>query len=149
VTDFGDNTLTQPLEIIEARTAQHQASKTQRDHVDKVAGAHDDLANAEYAYRTALSDRWKELRGEGWAATVCGDIARGEEKIANLRKERDEAQGALRALEEDSYRIAADRRALDGLVRWSMHRDLRTDAPPLKFDPVTGEIRDPGLREVA
>jgi hypothetical protein len=155
VTAFGDNTNPNPFEILDAREAQYSATKHQRAHVDKVAKAHDALADAEYTYRTALSARWKQLREEGWAATVCGDIARGEESIAQLRCERDKRQGELRALEEDSYRIAADRRGLDGLIAWSKDRDLRVDAEPGDWsqqktfgrgvpegvDPQTGELR--------
>lgn len=150
---FGDNTNPNPFEIIDAREAQHKASENQREHADKLAKAYGALADAEYTYRTALTNRWKQLKKEGWAATTCGDIARGEESIATLRRERDRREGELKELEQDAFRLAADRRALDGLIDWSMHRDLRTDAPPVEwptpegagkapdFDPHTGELR--------
>ncbi len=149
MTDFGDNTLPNPFEIVEARAAEYAASKAQRDHADALGRAHLKLGDAEYTYRTALSARWKQLKAEGWAATTCGDIARGEESIATLRRERDRCEAEVKRLEEMSYALGADRRALDGLVAWSMRRDLRTDAPPVDWprpegagvDPHTGELR--------
>lgn len=139
-----ENKLTHPLEIVEARQAEYKASETQRKHADALAKAYDDLANAEYAYRTALSDRWKELKAEGWAMTTCGDIARGEPAIAELRRKRDRCEGEVEKLKELSYAYGADRRALDGIVDWSKHRDLRTDAPVppgFELDRGTGELR--------
>jgi hypothetical protein len=151
--DFGDNKLSNLFEIVEAREAQYKASETQRDHADALAAAHNALADAEYTYRTALSARWKQLKDEGWAATVCGDIARGEESIATLRRARDQRLGEVKRLEELFYAFGADRRGLDGLVHWSRARDLRTDAPPENWprpegagvpagvNPKTGELR--------
>jgi hypothetical protein len=63
-------------------------------------------------------------------STTCEVVAKGEEPIALLRKERDELKGDLAAVEQNGFRRGADRRALDGLISWSAHRDLRTDAPP-------------------
>jgi hypothetical protein len=138
--DFGDNKLSNPFEIVEAREAEFAASKAQRDHADALGAAHLKLADAEYTYRTALSARWKQLKAEGWAATTCGDIARGEESIATLRRERDRREAEVKRLEEMSYALGADRRALDGLVDWSKHRDLRVDAEPADWSkqPVEG-----------
>ena len=51
------------------------------------------LAYAEHNYRVALSQRLTELRAEGQPVTHLADIARGEKKIANLRLNRDIAQG--------------------------------------------------------
>lgn len=152
---FADNTNPHPFEIEDARAAQHLASENQRDHSDALAKAYNALADAEYTYRTALTARWKQLKEEGWATTVCGDIARGEESIAHLRRERDKREGELEEMKQDAYRLAADRRALDGLVDWSMRRDLRVDAEPANWsqqptegrgvpagvDPATGELR--------
>lgn len=158
MSDFVDNTLASPFEIQDARDAQHQAAATQRAHADAIAAAHGALGDAEYTYRTALSARWKQLKEEGWAATTCGDIARGEESIAHLRRERDRRKGELAALEEISYSLAADRRALDGLVDWSKRRELRIDVEPGDWsqqktfgagvpdgvNPRTGEVRPIG-----
>lgn len=144
---FGENTNPHPLEIQDAREAQHRASVIQREHGDALAKAHEALADAEYTYRTALTARWKQLKEAGWAATVCGDIARGEESIAQLRRERDKREGELEQLKQDGYRFAADRRALDGLVDWSKRRELRTDVEPLDWrtQPTYGTGLPPGV----
>lgn len=59
-----------------------------------------DYAEKEYYYRTALSKRLLELRAEGNAVTHLSDIARGEDKIAKLRYERDIAEGLKKSAEE-------------------------------------------------
>lgn len=59
-----------------------------------------DLAQKEYLYRMALSKRLTELRAEGQAVTHLADIARGEEKIAKLRFDRDMAKGLYDSLQE-------------------------------------------------
>lgn len=130
MSDLSENTL-HPLEIPDAREAQHKASELQRELADDLAAAHKALAHAEFRYRRALSARIKQLHEkEGMAITMCETVAKGEESIALLRKERDELKGDLAAVEQNGYRRGADRRALDGLIQWSMHRDLRVDAPP-------------------
>lgn len=59
-----------------------------------------DYALAEYNYRTALSKRLVELRASGQAVTHLADIARGEDKIAELRYKRDIAEGLKKSAEE-------------------------------------------------
>jgi len=59
-----------------------------------------DKAQKEYLYRIALSKRLVELRAEGQAVTHLADIARGEEKIARLRLDRDIAQGLYESSQE-------------------------------------------------
>lgn len=130
---FGDNKLTNPYEIEEAREAQHKASEAQRELADRLAAAHRNLANAERRYRVALTARIKQLHAEGMAITMCETVAKGEDSIATLRYERDDLKGDLEKLDQLAYTMGADRRGLDGLVIWSMHRDLRTDAPPARW----------------
>ena len=128
--DFGDNTL-HPLKIVEARQAQFKASELQRDLADELARAHKAVAEKEFRYRVALTARIKQLHNDdGMAITMCEKVAKGEESLAVLRRERDEARGDLAQIEQNAYRMGADRRGLDGLVRWSEHRDLRVDAEP-------------------
>lgn len=126
---FAENTLS-PLEIADAREAQYKASELQRQLADDLAKAHKDLALAEFRYRRALTERIKQLHEAGMAITTCADVAKGEESVAVLRRERDDLKGDLAAVEQNAFRRGADRRALDGLVRWSMGRDLRVDAEP-------------------
>lgn len=59
-----------------------------------------DYALKEYKYRTALSKRLVQLRAEGQAVTHLADIARGMEDIAELRFNRDIAEGLVKSAEE-------------------------------------------------
>jgi hypothetical protein len=152
---FGDNTNPHPLLIEDAREAQHKASESQRKNADLLGKAHKAVADAEYTYRVALTARIKQLKAEGWAVTTCDNLARGEASIAALRKIRDEREGDLREGEQSAYTLAADRRALDGLIDWSKRRELRIDTEPGDWsrqptdgagvppgvDPRTGELR--------
>src|SRR5690348_4116350 len=92
-----ENTL-HPLEIEDAREAAYRASELQRDVEDAIRDAARDLAEKERLYRRKLSKRIVELHAEdGYAITMCGDIARGEEACSDLRYERDVAEGVLEA----------------------------------------------------
>ena len=59
-----------------------------------------DYALKEYKYRTELSKRLLQLRAEGQAVTHLADIARGMEDIAELRFNRDIAEGLVKSAEE-------------------------------------------------
>lgn len=59
-----------------------------------------DYALKEYKYRTALSKKLVQLRAEGQAVTHLADIARGMEDIAELRFNRDIAEGLVKSAEE-------------------------------------------------
>lgn len=143
VTDLPvENKLT-PLEIADARGAAYRASELQRGVEDGIRQASRDLADAERAYRMELATRITELHAAGVAWTVCESLAKGDPEVAARRHERDIKRGLLEATQQQAYRYAADRRDLAAMIRWSMHRDLRTDTPPVgwdDFDPQTGEI---------
>lgn len=136
---LGENQL-HPLQIEDAREAAYRASEVQREVENSIRTASADLAEAERAYRKALSRRITELRAE-LPATVCKDVARGEKAVADLRYTRDVAAGVLEAHRQQGFRRGADRRDLDTLLNWSMRRDLRTDTPPPGWDRGTGEIQ--------
>lgn len=145
-----------PLEIQDARQAAHRASELQREVEDRLRKTSRDLAEAERAYRKKLSERIVELKAEGMAATTCGEVARGEKGVADLRYQRDVAAGVFEAAKQEAFRRGADRRDVDTLLNWSMKRDLRVDVPPADwdrqpnhgggrpdFDPATGEVLEP------
>lgn len=135
MTPLADNSL-HPLEIEDARQAAFRASELQRGVEDRIREASRQLAEAELAYRKRLSQRILELRAEGHAITACGDIARGETDVANLRYDRDVKQGVLEATRQEAFRRGSDRRDIDTLLNWSMRRDLRTDTPPADWQAV-------------
>lgn len=68
-----------------------------------------------------------ENHADGKAWTVCGDLARGEPRVAALRRDRDVAEGVLEATKQAAFRRGADRRDLSRLVEWSQRRDLADD----------------------
>jgi hypothetical protein len=138
---FGANTIS-PLDIEDARKAAYRASEVQREVEDLIRDASRKLAEAERAYRRRFAERIVQLHAEdGYAITMCGEIARGETDVSHLRYERDVAKGVLEAAQQQAFRRGADRRDLATLLDWSMRRDLRVDTPPPDFDPRTGEIR--------
>lgn len=163
----GENTL-HPLEIQDARNAAHMASELQKGVEDALRNQGRELADAERKYRRALSKEILRVHVEdGMAITMCGEIARGDETVSQLRYERDIAKARFKAVEQQAYRYGADRRDLDTMLEWSMRRDLRTEAPPddwrdqptfgmrrpelqtdpetgLRFDPDTGQVEEEG-----
>jgi hypothetical protein len=135
-----DNKLTHPLEIADAREAAHRASELQREVEDAIKAASRDLAEAERRYRKALAEKIVTAHADdGIAWTTCADVARGDKAVADLRYARDVAEGVLDAMRQQAFRRGSDRRDLDTLLNWSMHRDLRTDAPPAE-----GSVRSIG-----
>jgi hypothetical protein len=150
---FGENTLS-PFEIEDARGAVHEASERQRSVEDQIRNVSRELAEAERQYRLKLSERILCLHAQdGLAITMCGEIARGEKAVADLRYKRDIAKGMLEAVQQQGFRCGADRRDLSRMIRWSESRDLRTDDPPENWprpegagvpagvDPQTGELQ--------
>lgn len=130
-----------PLEIEDARQAAYRASELQREVEDSMREASRKLAECERTYRLALTTRILELKIEGYAITMCGEIARGDKEVARLRYERDVAEGVFDAAKQQAFRRGADRKDIDTLLNWSMKRDLRTDSPPLE-----GNVRPIGAR---
>lgn len=127
-----------PLEIADARAAAHRASENQRAVEDRLKDKSRDLANAERSYRMKLSERILALRADGMAVTMCGEVARGEKEVADLRFSRDIAAGIFEATKQEAFSRGADRRDVHQLIIWSQHRDLRTDAPPVEWSKPVG-----------
>jgi hypothetical protein len=113
-----------PWSFQEARTAAHQASANQRAGEEFVKEAHKGWAQAEKSYRVALAQRIIELRAAGNAATLCSDLARGDERVAELKFRRDVAEGVKEAAVHAAWRNSADRRDTEAFVDWSKRREL-------------------------
>jgi hypothetical protein len=138
---LADNKL-HPLEIEDARTAAFRASELQRQVEDDLRGAGSRLAEAERVYRMALLTTMKDLHdreGVGWS--TCEVMAKGDERVARLRKARDEADFEVRILQQQAFRRGADRKDVGRLLDWSMARDLRADA-----EPPAGDVQTFGRR---
>ncbi len=81
-------------------------------------------AEAEEAYRKALAECIVTKHAGGVAWTVAADVARGDERVARLRRERDIAEGVREALVQAAWRRAADRKDAQRFADWSQRREL-------------------------
>lgn len=123
-------TATQPYDFLRAQQANTTASATQRAAEKFIIDCYTQYANAEAAYRKALSDRLVTLRAEGGPVTGNGDIARGERLIADLKMRRDIAEGMKEASVQAAWRASKDREAELKFIEWSMRRDLADGYSP-------------------
>lgn len=133
-----------PFDFTEARTAARKASEAQAATEQAMRNAAEEKARAERAYRRALAERILKAHGEGIAWSVCGDIARGDEGVADLRYHRDVAEGVYDALQQSGWRHASDRRDLSRLIGWSER------VAPLGEQPEPRDLVEPiGARRAA
>lgn len=109
-----------PYDFGEAKAAIERASLAQRHAEEEIRGAYGNYGATERAYRKALAQKIVELRADGVPATVCLDLAKGDSRIADLRYNRDVAEGMKEAATSSVWRHTADRRELEQLVSWSM-----------------------------
>lgn len=109
-----------PYDFAGAKRAHARGSRDQASAAKWRADTAEGYAEAERAYRVALALKITELRAEGWPATVCADLARGDKNVARLRRERDISEGLKDAAEGSSWQASANRRGLEQLVAWSM-----------------------------
>lgn len=119
-----------PFDFTEAREAARKASESQKATEDAMLEASRTKAATERSYRIALANRIIQAHDDGIAWTACGDIARGDKTVAQLRYERDIAEGVSEALEQAAWRHSADRKDLQRLIAWS-----ERVAPDGQFEP--------------
>ena len=100
-----------------AAVAQENAEQALRD-------AARDFAEAEEAYRKALAVEIVTTHADGVAWSTSPDLARGDEEVARLRRERDIAEGVREALTHALWRHNANRRDAQRFADWSMRREL-------------------------
>ena len=113
-----------PFDEPGARDAERLASSLQAGAEEALRAAYADAAEKERAYRKALAEAITRYHAAGTAWTACGDLARGDALVADLRYERDVAEGVKEAAQQAAWRHAADRKALGRLVEWNRGRDL-------------------------
>lgn len=113
-----------PFDEPGARDAERLATSLQAGAEKTLRDAYADVAEKERAYRKALAQAITKYHAAGTAWTACGDLARGDALVADLRYERDVAEGVREAAQQACYRLSADRRALGRLVEWNRGRDL-------------------------
>jgi hypothetical protein len=109
----------QAWDFFQAVEATRKAKEAQEDAETAREEAAEALATAELTYRKALAQEITRQHGDGTAWTVCQDMARGEDHVAQLRYERDVAHGVLAATEQRAWRHTADRKDALALIEWS------------------------------
>lgn len=120
-----------PFDFTEARTAARKASEAQAATEENLRKATKDRAEKERAYRKALATRILKANAvEGIAWSTSGDVARGDDHVAELRYERDVADGIVEALRQAGWRHSADRKDLQRLIAWSER--VAPDGQPLE-----------------
>lgn len=76
-------------------------------------------ANREYEYRKEVAKREIELRQiDRYPGNLCYDIARGDEKVAKLRLERDIAKIDAEVCKEGLKNVRSELEALRSLLTW-------------------------------
>lgn len=108
-----------PYSFAEAREAAHRFQAAQLDGERALRAASEKLAEAERAYRVALARKIIEVHADGSAWTVAQDLARGDDKVADLRYLRDVAKGVFEATQTASWRHTANRKDCLALIEWS------------------------------
>lgn len=91
-----------------------QAMKDLEKCVSEYKKYNKDYALKERKYRVLLSKRLTELRAKGEKVTHLSDIARGQEDIAQLRFDRDIAEGLKKSAEEGINYYKIKIRVLEG-----------------------------------
>ncbi len=109
----------QPWDFYEATAAARTATEAQKGAEQARRDAATEHAEAERVYRKALAKKIAEHHGEGVAWTVCQDMARGDDSVADLRYERDVKKGVLDAAEQRAWRHTADRKDVTEFIQWS------------------------------
>lgn len=114
----------QPWTFDEAIDKSRLATQLQAQAEEAMKEAARDFAVKEEAYRKALALKIVELHDGGVAWSVAGDVARGDEEVARLRRERDIAEGVREAMVQLAWRRTADRKDVQRFSDWSQRREL-------------------------
>lgn len=115
----------QPWEFGTAVQRCQDSARRQEEAEQAVKDAWRDLAEKEERYRKQLAIMIVQLHDrDGKAWSVVGDIARGQPNIAELKRERDIAEGVVQAVEHAAWRRNADRKDAQRFADWSQRREL-------------------------
>lgn len=119
-----DLTNNRPWDFDQARSNCRQASLRQEAAEDALRKAYVDAALANESYRRALAEKILELRSEGFPATVCSDLARGDKHVADLKRQLDVQEGVREAMAQAAWRLTADRKDAQRFADWSQRREM-------------------------
>lgn len=117
----------------EARAKCAAASSAQIACEKQMRDASQSFAEKEESYRVALAKaivRAHDEDGKAWS--VCPDLARGDENVARLRRNRDIAEGVREATTQAAWRAAADRKDAQRFADWSQRREFADGGGPVE-----------------
>ena len=134
-----------PYTFGQAQNVARKASRLQKAAEDFSKQMSRDFAHAEEAYRVALAvEIVRQHDEDGVAWSVAPDLARGNKRVAELRRKRDIAEGMREAAVQASWRHTADRKDTQRFIDWSMRRELAEGAgmvPEPDEQPIIGGQR--------
>ena len=113
-----------PWTFSEARQKCLNAAGAQKLAEGSLKEAAKNAATAEENYRIALAEEIVRQNASGAAWTVAADLAKGERRVAELRRKRDIAEGVREAMVQLAWRRSADRKDAQRFSDWSQRREL-------------------------
>lgn len=114
-----------PWTFEEARLICKASSVKQDEAEQAMVTAYKGYAEAEEAYRRELAMQIIHEHDEaGVAWSAAPDLARGHDRVAELRRLRDIAEGVKEAAEQACWRRVADRKDAQRFADWSQRREL-------------------------
>lgn len=122
----------EPYSYEQAKRAVARASRDQAEAAKERGDLAERYARAEQTYRVALAKRMVELRAEGYPVTISQDLAKGDPNVAQLRYERDVADGMREAAEQRAWQASANRRSLEQLIAWSQRLRDQAEEPKIR-----------------
>lgn len=125
-----------PWSFQEAVEQSRNAETEQRRVESEVALAYREAGRAQELYSVALARRMFELKSSGVAVTACEVLAKGDPRIAELRRERDIKEGLKETAKVAAWRTNADRRDVTALLEWAQRRDLADGSYRVPAEPV-------------
>jgi hypothetical protein len=116
---------TQPWTFEQAGDNCRAAARAQESAEQTYLQAARTFAQAEEKYRKALAvEIVRQHDEESVAWSVAPDLARGDEQVARLRRERDIAEGVREAMQQALWRAISNRKDAQRFTDWSMRREL-------------------------
>lgn len=116
--------MSQPWTFEQATANCRAASAAQQHAEEELRRAFRTFAEAEEKYRKALAVEIVKAHADGVAWSTAPDLARGDDGVARLRRERDIAEGVKEAMQQAVWRATANRKDAQRFTEWSMRREL-------------------------
>lgn len=116
--------MNQPWDFNQATANCRAAARSQEQAEQTLREASRDFALKEESYRKALAVEIVKAHADGVAWSTAPDLARGDDTVARLRRERDIAEGVREALSQAVWRHTANRKDAQRFADWSARREL-------------------------